>query len=97
MAYSHIRVDILNEQFYQGLHSIGVVKRVVLLGSTSQRMTLELLMAGDQWWPRTSGSRFRYARAITYLLRHRFGNFVKGNKRNPHKNTGKIVCLGGKK
>ena len=43
MAYSHIRVDILKEQFYEGLHPIGIVKRVVLLGSTSERKTLVLL------------------------------------------------------
>ena len=55
------------------------------------------VLAGDLWWPRTSGDRFRFVRAITYLLHHRFGNFVKENKRNPHKNVGKILCLGGKK
>ena len=43
MAYSHIRVDILKEQFYRGLHPIGIVKRVVLLGSTSEKKTLVLL------------------------------------------------------
>ena len=42
------------------------------------------LLAGDQWWPRTSGGRLRFVLAITYLLRHRIGNFVKGNKRNLH-------------
>ena len=57
----------------------------------------EILLAGDQWWPHTSGGRLRFVRAITYLLRHRFGNFVKGNKRNLHKKTGKILCLGGEK
>ena len=46
---------------------------------------IKIILAGDQRWPRTSGGRLRFARAITYLLRHRFGNFVKGNKRNPHK------------
>ena len=42
------------------------------------------LLAGDQWWLRPSGGRLRFVRSITYLLRHRFGNFVKGNKRNLH-------------
>ena len=42
------------------------------------------LLAGDQWWPRTSGGRLRVVRAVTYLLRHRIGNFVTGNKRNIH-------------
>ena len=41
----------------------------------------EHVLAGDQWWPRTSGGRLRSVRAITYLLRHRIGNFVKGNKK----------------
>ena len=45
----------------------------------------ETVLAGDQWWPRTSGGRLRFVRANTYLLRHRIGNFVKGNKRNLHK------------
>ena len=53
------------------------------------------ILAGDQWWPRTSGGHLRLAQALTYLLRHRLGNFVKGNKRNPHKKDGKILCLGG--
>ena len=43
------------------------------------------ILAGDQWWPRTSGGCLRFVRAITYLLRHRISNFVKGNKRNLHK------------
>ena len=43
------------------------------------------ILAGDQWWPRTSGGRLRSVQAITYLLCHRIGNFVKGNKRNLHK------------
>ena len=43
MAYSHIWVDILKEQLYQGLHPIGIVKRVLLLGSTFERKTLVLL------------------------------------------------------
>ena len=43
------------------------------------------ILAGDQWWPRTSGGRLRCAHAITHLLRHRFGLFIKGNKRNTHK------------
>ena len=43
------------------------------------------LLAGDQWWPRTNDGRLRSVRAITYLLRLRVGNFVKGNKRNLHK------------
>ena len=47
--------------------------------------TLEMLLAGDQWWPRTSGGRLRFAHAITHLLRHRFGLFMKGNKRNTYK------------
>ena len=46
------------------------------------------ILAGDQWWPRTSGGRLRFVRAKAYLLRHRIGTFVKGNKRNLHKNTG---------
>ena len=44
-----------------------------------------MVLAGDQWWPRTSGGRLRFVRTITYLLRHRIGNFGKGNKRNLHK------------
>ena len=40
------------------------------------------VLAGDQWWPRTSGSRVRSVRAMTYFLRHRIGNFIKGNKMN---------------
>ena len=43
------------------------------------------VLAGDQWWPRTSGGRLRFAHAITHLLRHRFGHFVNSNKRNTHK------------
>ena len=43
------------------------------------------LLAGDQWWPRTSGGRLHSVWAIAYLLRHRISNFVKGNKRNLHK------------
>ena len=43
MAYSHIGVDILKEHFYQGLHPIGIVRRMVLLGSTSEWKTLVLL------------------------------------------------------
>ena len=43
------------------------------------------LLAGDQWWPRTSGGRLRFAHAITHLLRHRFSHFVNSNKRNSHK------------
>ena len=42
------------------------------------------LLASDQWWPRSSGDRLRFVRTITNLLRHRIGNFVKGNKRNLH-------------
>ena len=38
------------------------------------------VLAGDQWWPRTSGGRLRYAHAITHLLRYRFGHFVNSNK-----------------
>ena len=45
----------------------------------------DTLLAGDQWWPRTSGGRLRFIRAITYLLRHIIGMFVKGNKGNLHK------------
>ena len=46
---------------------------------------LEDVLAGDQWWPRTSGGRLRFAHAITHLLRHRFGHFVNSNKWNTHK------------
>ena len=42
------------------------------------------LLAGDQWWPRTSGGRVRFVRAVMYLLCHRIGNFGTGNKRNSH-------------
>ena len=45
-----------------------------------QRTESKMLLAGDQWWPHTSGGRLRSARAITYLLRHRISN-----KRNLHK------------
>ena len=41
---------------------------------------LHNVLAGDQWWPRTSGGRLRFAHAITHLLRHRFGHFVNSNK-----------------
>ena len=30
---------------------------------------MSTVLAGDQWWPRTSGGRLRFVRAITYLLR----------------------------
>ena len=43
------------------------------------------VLAGDQWLARTSGGRLRFAHAITHLLRHRFGLFIKGNKRNTYK------------
>ena len=49
------------------------------------RCCTKTLLADDQWWPRTSGGRLRFARAITYLLHHRFGSFLKGNKRKPYK------------
>ena len=42
--------------------------------------TFKNILAGDQWWPRTSGGRLRFAHAITHLLRHRFGHFVNSNK-----------------
>ena len=44
------------------------------------------VLAGDQWWPRTRGGRLRLVHAITHVLHHNFGHFVKGNKRNAHKN-----------
>ena len=44
-------------------------------------MSTHNILADDQWWPRTKGGRLRFARAITYLLRHKFGSFVKRNKR----------------
>ena len=47
--------------------------------------TEKSLLAGDQWWPRTSGGRLRFAHAITHLLRHRFGHFINSNKWNTHK------------
>ena len=57
-----------------------------------------LLLAGDQYWPRTCGGRFHFARTITYLLRHIFGSFEKGNKKNPPtEKTGRKFCLGGKR
>ena len=41
------------------------------------------LLAGDQWWPRTSGGRLRFEHAVMHLLRHRFGHFVeKKTKKN---------------
>ena len=43
------------------------------------------ILAGDQWWPRTSGGRLRFAHAISHLLRHRFGLFIKGNNRDTYK------------
>ena len=30
----------------------------------------KMVLACDQWWPRTSGGRLRYAHAITHLLRN---------------------------
>ena len=38
------------------------------------------ILAGDQWWPRTSGGRLRFAHAVTHLLRHRIGHFINSNK-----------------
>ena len=48
-----------------------------------------------QYWLATSGGRLRFARTSMYLLRHRFSSFVKGNKRNPHKKTGKNLVREG--
>ena len=48
--------------------------------SFSRHAYLKIVLAGDQWWPRTSGGRLRFANAITHLLRHRFGHFVNSNK-----------------
>ena len=46
---------------------------------------MKRVLAGDQWWPRTSSGRLHFVRAIPNLLRHRIGNFVKRNNRNLHK------------
>ena len=57
------------------------------------------LLAGDQWWPHTSGGRLRFAQAVMHLLRHRFGCFVK-KEQTKVTATGKsdpIFCLGGQK
>ena len=43
------------------------------------------LLAGDQRWPRTSSGRLRLAHAITRVLHHKFGHFVKGKKETPAK------------
>ena len=63
---------------------LGFEKFIKLCSKLSSLTLTKALLAGNQWWPRTSGGRLRFARAITHLLSHRFGNFVKGNKRNPH-------------
>ena len=56
--------------------------------SQNQFLATEVIMvlAGNQWWPHTSGGRLRLAHAITHVSHHRFGHFVKGNIRNIHKN-----------
>ena len=33
----------------------------------------EGVLAGDQWWPRTSGGRLRLAHVTTHVLHHKFG------------------------
>ena len=38
------------------------------------------LLAGDQWWPHTSGGRLRLAHAITHVLQHKVSHCVKRNK-----------------
>ena len=47
--------------------------------------TGKTVLAGDQWWPRTSGGRLRFAHAITHLSRRRLGLFMKENKRSTYK------------
>ena len=54
--------------------------RLIPLNDCDTNDLLAPLLAGDQWWPRTSGGRLRFAHAPTHLLRHRFGNFVNSNK-----------------
>ena len=39
-----------------------------------------MLLAGNQWWPRTSGGRLRLVHAIKHLLHHKVGHFVTRNK-----------------
>ena len=38
------------------------------------------------YWPRTGGGRLRLVNAITHVLHHEFGHFVKENKRNAPQN-----------
>ena len=58
-----------------------VVQNVVSVTKSLVEDSLILtVLAGDQWWPRTSGGRLRFAHAITHLLRHRFGHFINSNK-----------------
>ena len=52
-------------------------------------------MAGDQWWPRTSGCRLRLADAMTHVMHYEFGYVVIANKRNKFKKIDRIFCLGG--
>ena len=53
-------------------HGLGQLTRDV-------KSDIRTLLAGDQWWPRTSVGRLRFAHAITHLLRQRFVHFVKSN------------------
>ena len=50
------------------------------IASKLNQCCLNAILAGDQWWPHTSGGRLRFAHAISHLLRHRLGHFVKSNK-----------------
>ena len=43
-------------------------KRCLKLLQTKKKCVAVSILAGDQWWPRTSGGRLRFVRAITYLL-----------------------------
>lgn len=54
-----------------------------------------LLLAVDQWQTCTNVGRLRFAHTVTYMMRHRFSHFVKGNQRTPTKN-GEFLCLGDK-
>ena len=57
------------------------------------------VLAGDQWWPATSGGRLRLAQAVKHVLHHKFGHSVKGNKNYTLKNINidEIFFLGGKR
>ena len=63
-----------------GLNSLEAFKHNNELSQKIYTAKTHSVLAGDQWWPRTSGGRLRFAHAITHLFRHRFGHFINSNK-----------------